>query len=136
MNQATDVAAIKGALEQYATCCRNNDFETWISLWAERGVQMPPDAPARVGKAAIKEAMAPAFEDMTLDLDILSIDDAEIHGDLGLTRCLYRLRLVPNAGGESIDAVPQGKALTLFDRQDDGSWKISYDCFNSDAPAQ
>ena len=93
---------------------------------------MPPDVPARVGKQEIRAEMESAFEQMTLDLDILSIDNAEIHGDLGLTRCVYKLRLVPKAGGKTNEAVPQGKALTLYDRQPDGAWKISYDCFNSD----
>jgi len=136
MSDKADVEAIMGALEKYAECCRRGDFETWISLWADRGVQMPPDAPARVGKEAIRGAMEPAFGAMTLDLDILRVDNAEIHGDLGLTRCCCKLTLVPKAGGEPIEAVPQGKALTLYDRQPDGSWKISYDCFNSDVGPQ
>ena len=131
MNADSDVAAIKGLLEKYAACCRGGDFDTWISLWADRGVQMPPDAPAHVGTAETRAAMEPAFDQMTLDLNILSIDNAEIHGDLGLTRCTYSLRLVPKDGSDPIDAVPEGKALTLYDRQADGGWKISYDCFNS-----
>jgi len=132
LSNEADVSAIRGVLEAYAAYCRSGDFEEWISLWAERGIQMPPDVSARVGKTHIREAMEPTFDEMTLDLDILSIDNAEIHGDLGLTRCVYRLRLVPKAGGDTINAVPQGKALTLYDRQADGTWKISYDCFNSD----
>jgi ketosteroid isomerase-like protein len=132
MSTDTDVAAIKSVLEQYASCCRSGDFESWISLWADRGVQMPPDFPARVGKEEVRAAMQPAFAEMTLDLDILSIDNAEVHGDLGLTRCVYSLRLVPKSGGAVIEAVPTGKALTLYDRQPDGGWKISYDCFNAD----
>ena len=38
--------------------------------------------------------MNPMFDQMTLDIDIVSIEHAEIHGDLGLTRCTYSLRLV------------------------------------------
>jgi uncharacterized protein (TIGR02246 family) len=132
MSADTDVVAIRDVLEQYASCCRSGDFHGWISLWAERGIQMPPESPARVGKDRIRAAMEPAFADMTLDLDIVSIDNAEIHGDLGLTRCAYKLRLVPKSPGDVIEAVPLGKALTLYDRQPDGGWKISYDCFNSD----
>ena len=131
MNTDSDVAAIKGVLEKYGACCRGGDFDTWISLWAERGVQMPPDSPAHVGVGDIRAAMEPAFGQMTLDLNVLSIDNAEIHGDLGLTRCTYSLRLVPKDGSEPIDAIPEGTALTLYDRQADGAWKISYDCFNS-----
>ena len=38
---------------------------------------------------------------------------------------------VAHHGQDPINAVPEGKALTLYDRQADGGWKISYDCFNS-----
>jgi len=53
---------------------------------------------------------------------------------LGLTRCTYTLTMTPKAGGETINAMPDGKALTLLERQSDGSWKIVYDCFNSNVP--
>ena len=123
--------AIKEMLDQYAVCCNSGDFESWISLWADDGVQMPPDAPARIGKDQIRVAMKPAFDQMNLDIAINSIDDVKVFGDLGLTQCTYTLKMTPKAGGETINAMPDGKALTLFEKQSDGSWKIVYDCFNS-----
>ncbi len=107
--------------------------DLWISLWADDGVQMPPDTPARIGKEQIQEGMKPLFDQMILDIAITSIEDAEVHGDLGLTHCNYTFAVTPKAGGETIIAMPDGKALTLFERQTDGSWKIVYDCFNSNA---
>jgi len=105
-----------------------------MSLWADDGIQMPPDTPARNGKEQIREGMKPVFDDMKLDIAIKSIEDVEVHGDLGLTRCKYTLKLTPKAGGETINAMPDGKALTLFRKQPDGSWKVAYDCFNSNVP--
>jgi uncharacterized protein (TIGR02246 family) len=128
-----DIAAIKDMLNKYGVACNNGDFDSWISLWADDGVQMPPGTPARIGKAQIREAMKPSFDQMILDITITSIEDAEVHGDLGLTHCSYTLAVTPKAGGETIIAMPDGKALTLFERQTDGSWKIVYDCFNSNA---
>jgi len=57
-------------------------------------------------------------------------------GDFGLTRCKYTLKMTPKAGGETINAMPEGKALTLYERQSDGSWKIAFDCFNSSVAPQ
>ena len=71
---------------------------------------------------------------MDLDIVIHSIEDVKVYGDLGLTRCTYTLKLTPKAGGETINAMPDGKTLSLFERQSDGSWKMVYDCFNSSAP--
>ena len=95
---------------------------------------MPPDAPARIGKGQIREGMKPVFDQMNLDIAIASIEDAKVYGDLGLTRCGYRLDATPKSGGETIQVMRDGKALTLYERQSDGSWRIVYDCFNSNVP--
>jgi uncharacterized protein (TIGR02246 family) len=133
-NTEADITAIKGMLDQYAVGCNTGDFDLWISLWADDGVQMPPDTPARMGKEQIREAMKPAFDQMNLDIAIHDIKEAKVYGDLELTVCTYTLKMAPKAGGETIDAMPDGKALTLYERQSDGSWKIIYDCFNSNVP--
>jgi uncharacterized protein (TIGR02246 family) len=127
-----DIAAIKEMLNKYGVACNTGDFDSWLSLWADDGVRMPPDAPARIGKEQIREEMKPAFEQLIFELTIPSIEDAKVYGDLGLTHCNYTLAVTPKAGGETI-VMPDGKALTLYERQPDGSWKIIYDCFNSNA---
>ncbi len=129
-----DITAIKEMLNQYAIGCNTGNFDLWMSLWADEGTQMPPDSPVRKGKEQIRDGMKPVFDDMKLDIAIKSVDDVEVHGDLGLTRCKYTLKLTPKAGGDTISAMPDGKALTLFKKQTDGSWKIVYDCFNSNVP--
>ncbi|MBA7581240.1 hypothetical protein ES708_23142 [subsurface metagenome] len=93
---------------------------------------MPPGAPAKIGKEQIGKAAKPAFDKMNRDITI-HIKEAKVYGDLGLTRCTYTLKMTPKAGGETI-TLPEGKALTLYERQSDGSWKIIYDCFNSNFP--
>ena len=129
----SDITAIKEMLNQYAVGVNTGDFDLWISLWTDDGVQMPPDTPVRIGKEQIREGMKPAFDQMNLDIAI-TIEEAKVYGDFGLTRCRYTLKMTPKAGGETINAMPDGKALTLYERQSDGSWKIVYDCFNSNMP--
>ena len=132
-----DITAIKEMLNRYAVTANAGDWDGWISLWADDGVQMPADNPARIGKEQIRAGMKPEFDQLNLDIVIQSIEDARIYGDLGFTRCIYTLKATPKAGGETIDVMPEGKALTLYERQPDGSWKIVYDCFNSStAPTQ
>ena len=126
----SDITAVKEILKNYAKGCNTGDFEFWISLWADDGVQMPPDTPTRVGKKQIREEMKPIFDQFNLKIEI-DLAEAKVHGDYGLTRCAYTLDITPKAGGETIHAMPDGKALTLYERQSDGSWMIVYDCFNS-----
>jgi uncharacterized protein (TIGR02246 family) len=132
-----DAAAARQMLNQYAVAVNSGDFDLWMSLWADDGTQMPPNEPVHVGKEQIREANKPAFDAMDLEITIDSIEEAKVDGDLGLTRCAYTLKATPKAGGEEIVVEPDGKALTLYERQPDGSWKIVYDCFNSNvAPSQ
>jgi len=105
-----DIAAVKEVLPQYAVAVNTGDFDLWISLWADDGVQMPPGAPARIGKEQIGEAVKPAFDKMNRDITI-HIKEAKVYGDLGLTRCTYTLKMTPKAGGETI-TLPEGKALS------------------------
>lgn len=132
----TDIASIRGVLNQYAMSICDGDLDLWISLWTDNGTQMPPDAPACVGRMQILKEMKPAFDEMSMELTILNIEDTKIYGDFGLTRCKYSLKMTPKAGGETINAMPEGKALTLYERQSDGSWKIAFDCFNSSVAPQ
>jgi ketosteroid isomerase-like protein len=90
----TDIAAIKEVLNQYAMGCTAGDLDLWMSLWANDGVQMPPDAPALVGKEEIRSAAKPEFDDLDMNLTILSIEDAKITGGLGLTRCVYKSKAI------------------------------------------
>ena len=131
MNNNNDIAAIKDVLNQYAKVYNTGDFDIWKSFWADDGVQMPPDALARVGKKQIQEHMKSVFDEMNLEVTITSIEDAKVSGDLGYTRCNYKLVATPKAGVKVDYAPPYGKALTLYERQSDGSWKIVYDCYNS-----
>lgn len=129
-----DKAAIKEVLNQYAIAVNSGNFDLWISLWADNGVQLPPGAPSRTGIAQITEGMKPAFDQMILDIKITSVEEVRVFGDMGLTRCSYTLAATPKAGGDKIILEPDGKALTLYERQSDGTWKVAYDCFNSNTP--
>jgi len=126
-----DKAAIKEVLSQYETAVNNGDFNMWISLWTDTGVQLPPNYPSRSGITQITEGMKPAFNQMNLEINITSVEEVRVFGKMGLTRCSYNLALTPKDGGDQIIAEPDGKALTLYEKQSDGTWKIAYDCFNT-----
>ena len=127
----TDHEAIKDVLRRYASTINDGDFESWMGLWTSDGCQMPPGVPCRLGADAIRKAMQPTFDTMNMTLELVSIDETPVFGDLGLTRCTYSLQVTPKGGGDTVAIEPNGKALTLYRRQTDGSWRIAYDCFNS-----
>ena len=121
-------SAVKNVLKEYARRCNDGDLDRWLGLWAATGVQMPPDAPARVGTDEIRAGMKPVFDTMDLHIVIHHIDEALIDGDRGLTRCTYSLSATPKGGGDAVQVMPDGKALTLYEKHDGGEWKITHDC--------
>ena len=133
-NKKSDEEAIREILHQYEVTLNNGDFDSWISLWTDNGVQLPPNTPLRTGKEKITEKSKPTFEKMNFDIKITSIEEVRVFDNMGLTTCLYHLILTPKDGGEKIVGEPDGKALTIYEKQSDGTWKILYDCFNSNVP--
>lgn len=128
--------AITEVLHQYEETLNKNDFDAWISLWADKGVQLPPNTPMRSGIKKISETNKPPMVTMFYDIKLKSIDYVRVSGNTGITICTYSLKLTPKKGGDTIISEPDGKALTVYEKQSDGKWKILYDCFNSNVEAQ
>jgi uncharacterized protein (TIGR02246 family) len=126
-----DLAAIKETLRKFAVAVNAGDFEGWISLWTDNGIQMFPGAPARIGKEQIRAGMKPAFDQFILKM-VITNEELRVSGDLGFARGTYKESMVPKAGGETWKY--DGKCLTILERQADGSWKVARDCFNSNVP--
>lgn len=51
---------------------------------------------------------------------------------MAFARGTYSVKRTPVAGGETVET--DGKYMTIFKRQADGSWKIYRDIFNSNVP--
>jgi len=128
---STDVKAIENILYQFANTFNDGDYDAWIALWADQGVQLPPGVPLRRGTATITKHTKSAFESMNFDFKITSIDEVKIFGNIGLSICHYSISASPKEGGDSMVLEPDGKALTFYEKQPNNQWKITHDCFNS-----
>ena len=127
-----DIAAINEVWNQWTLACNNGDVELLMSLMDDNMVQMPPNAPTNIGKEAIRpgeEALLGLFD---IELPPMSVEEIEIVGDWGFSRLTFTLSLRPKEGGET--STSNGKALSIFKRQADGSWKVYIDCWNLDGP--
>jgi len=126
-----DIAAINELLNQYASSINAGDIDLWISLWADDGIQMPPDNPAVIGKENIKAGLQSSFDlfnwKMTIDGE-----EVKVAGDWAFARGNYTYTLTPKEEGKTIKC--NGKYLSILAKQADGSWKFARDCFNNNAP--
>jgi len=124
-----DVERIRVIWNIYSTARVVGDSEVWLSLWDEEGIQMPPGAPAR-SKAVLDEVVPNAFasgEVLSMNIYPEEINVAE---SWAYARGTYDSER--EVEGQAVRV--EGKFLTIFKRQPDGTWRIYRDCFNSNVP--
>ena len=128
-DEAADRAAIEGIWETYSAAVVDGDSGTWLGLWDDGGIQMPPGAPAR-GKDVLDQASPSEFAPGSVSSMNIRPEEITIAEDWAYTRGTYDLTDVTGDSPVMID----GKFMTILKRQDDGSWKIYRDIFNSNTP--
>jgi ketosteroid isomerase-like protein len=119
---AGDEAAILEIWSTYSAARVAGDAETWLGLWDENGIRMAPGAPA-VDFATFSEAIPAAFANSQPPSMEIIADEVVIMGDWAFSRGNFTV-------GDAVD----GKFLTVFRRQDDGTWRIYRDAFNMNTP--
>ncbi len=124
-NDAADVAAIEQLWDEYEAYVVAGDGETWIGLYDQEGIQMRPGAPMR-GYEDLAEAVKAWTPDDADAMSILPIETV-ILGDMAWSMGTYTVDFTTDDGPGQVD----GKFMTLLRRQDDGSWGIYRDIFNS-----
>lgn len=129
--QDLDEAKIARLWDEFEAAATAGDLARWINLWTEDGLQMPPGAPRRVGRASIRAEMKPMFDLFDTRMAVYP-DKTQVLGDMAFTHGMYEVTMTPKEGGDRLEI--KGKFLTILHKQIDGSWKIAIDCFNSDRP--
>ena len=117
---AADKAAILEIWSTYSTSRVAGDAETWLGLWDKDGIRMPPGAPA-VDFATFAPGTAERFAKAPNAMEI-NAEEVVVTGDWAYSR-----------GNFSVNNAIEGKFLTIFRRQDDGSWRIYRDSFSMNA---
>ena len=126
---ADDEAAIRDVYKAYTSARIAGDAEAWLALWDADGIQMPPDMPAR-GKDVLMVGVPKAFSAIPAKSMHIDPEEIVIAGDWAYARGTYGAVQVVQGKDVTID----GKFLTIFKHEDDGSWKIYRDIFNFNAP--
>ena len=125
---AGDAEEIAAIWEAYEAARVAGDADAWLALWDAGGVQMPPGMPAR-GLEVLTVGVPKAFAAMPASAMEISPVETVVMGDWAFSRGTYTADLT--SGGTAVHV--DGKFMTIFRRQDDGSWKIYRDIFNSNS---
>ena len=116
-DSASDEQAILDIWSTYTEARVAGDAETWLGLWDNEGIRLPPGAPA-VDFATFAPGTPERFANPPASMEIKS-EEVVVTGDWAFSR-----------GNFTVNNALEGKFLTIFRRQDDGSWRIYRDAFN------
>jgi len=69
-------------------------------------------------------------------MEVLGFPSVRVFNNIGVSVCEYRIVGETKDGREKVNVMENGKALTIFKKQKDGSWEIIFDCFSSNIPVK
>ena len=123
------IAKTRAAFEKAVTA---QDAAAIARLFTADGTEMPPNAPAAKGRAAIEayhKALAQQFMNHGFSL---AATDTKIAGDTAYEAGGYKQTLMAMKGGGMIE--DQGKYLVVLKKDAGGNWLLAYAMYNSDNP--
>src|SRR3954469_2468354 len=124
---AADQAAIRAADTAFATAAGAGDAARRAAMYVPNASLMPPNVATLQGREAIQKFWGDFVGAYRVNI-VLKAEEVEGHGDLAYSRGRYTLDLTPKAKGAAA-AHDEGKFLTIFRRQPDGSWLLGVDMY-------
>jgi ketosteroid isomerase-like protein len=118
-------SSLLAADRAYDSATAARGVEGWVSFVADSGRQLDAQGNFVTGPAAIRELMRGLLDDSLSSLRWVP-DLADISGDgtLGYTWGRWTLSVQDSSGSHQVG---QGRYLTIWRRQPDGSWKVEGD---------
>jgi len=109
----------------FAKATATKGVEGWVETFADDGAMLPAGLPIVRGHEAIRDLMSPAFESEGFEFH-WEPEEADIaaSGDIGYTIGRYE-RTVTGSDGTSNTTT--GKYVSIWKRQEDGTWKVAVD---------
>jgi uncharacterized protein (TIGR02246 family) len=127
-----DAAAIAKVRSAYEKAAGVQDAAAVAKLYVADGVEMPPNAPAAKGRAAIEAFHKALAQQVMMHGVSLSATDTQVHGDTAVDIGTYKQSLMSRQnGGMSEDT---GKYIVLLKKDASGNWMLTHAIYNSDNP--
>ena len=122
-------------LESYIEPYKTGDTERWLEIFADDAVGMHNTLPALEGKQALRKFAETVHGTFNIEQLDVTVDSVLTQGDWALTRGNFITSFVLKDEDVENQSEPrQGKYILLWERQDDGTWKIILDMGNNNTP--
>ena len=127
----TDLRAIDGVRDAHVAALNAGDAQAWAAQFTAEAVQMPPNAPANVGRPKIA-SWSQAFLDQFRVQFALAVDEVRVLGEWAIECGRYTINLSAKAGGPPMQDI--GKYITIYRRTPGNGWRMARDIWNSSNP--
>jgi len=132
-----DPAAVRSAIEaangKFVEAMNKGDTATAFMNYASDAVIMMSNEKPWRGRELMSKGFGGMMSMFAIKDMSFHTDDVMVDGDLAVETGEYKMTLVPKGGKEMKD---EGKYITVWKKQSDGSWKIVRDISNSSLPAK
>lgn len=110
------------------------NLDDYMAYFLDDAKVMESNQPIATGKEAIKTMFSPMYDlpGFSITFEPILVEVAN-SGDFAYSIGTYKLTVNDSTGMPMVD---NGKYLTIWKKQADGSWKVAADMSNSDLPAQ
>jgi uncharacterized protein (TIGR02246 family) len=127
-----DAKAIREVESAWVKTAATKDLDAFVAYYTDDAAVLSPNEPIFKGKAAIKEGLKPLMADPQFSLTFMPTRvEVSKSGDMAFTQGPYKLSFSDIRGNKFED---EGKYLTVWRKQADGTWKAVQDTMNSDLP--
>jgi uncharacterized protein (TIGR02246 family) len=132
--RAADAQAIRDSIASSSTASAGKDLDKFLAFYDPDASVFMPDAPVVTGLPAIKAALQGALSDPSFSIDIQTAKvEVSRAGDYGYAQGTF-VQKATNPKTKKAET-QNGKWVTVFKKEPDGSWKAVSDIFNFDGPA-
>ena len=129
-----DAQAIRDGETTWVKDWQAKDVDKIVAHYSPDAVLMIAGVPAMKGSDAIKSGVGPMLKDPHLSLTFSPTAVVIAKGDdLAYTQGIYTMTYTEPKTGMTL--IEKGKYVTVYKKQDDGSWKAIEDIDNADGPA-
>ena len=125
-----DRTAVRAVIAEEVRAANAGEADAFRAVFSGDAVAMPPNAPAVAGDA-MAEWTRNFFEQLDIALDTYEDEQLILAGDHAIHHYSFTWTVTPKAGGEPV--VEQGQGIHILRREQDGSWKITHDIWNTGA---
>jgi len=129
-----DTAPVLKAARARLKALAAGDIEGYLAAYQDDAIWMPASAEEIVGKPAARQRLQGTLADAKVEATLKPDELVVMSPEWVLLRGTYVVLTTPKDAGEPKEAV--GSYLTIWHRQEDGSWKIAYDIWNEERPVE